>query len=128
MSHDDNIKIIAFVGLTGSGKSAAVDYVVKKGHPKVYFGGVVLDAMTAAGLGIIYGFPYITKAVPSPLVTIVVLLVAALIWGATLLRPAATPAARPSASASPTAASRQRCRPTKRATASTHRCAGLPAR
>jgi len=30
-------------------------------------------AMTAAGLGIIYGFPYITKAVPSPLVTIVVL-------------------------------------------------------
>ena len=30
-------------------------------------------AMTAAGLAIIYGFPYITKAVPSPLVTIVVL-------------------------------------------------------
>ena len=29
--------------------------------------------MTAAGLGIIYGLPYITKAVPSPLVTIVVL-------------------------------------------------------
>lgn len=30
-------------------------------------------AMTAAGLGIIYVFPYVTKAVPSPLVTIVVL-------------------------------------------------------
>jgi len=30
-------------------------------------------AMTAAGLAIIYGFPYITRAVPSPLVTIVVL-------------------------------------------------------
>jgi sulfate permease, SulP family len=30
-------------------------------------------AMTAAGLGIIYGFPYITKSIPSPLVTIVVL-------------------------------------------------------
>ncbi|MDP3521493.1 MAG: SulP family inorganic anion transporter [Hydrogenophaga sp.] len=30
-------------------------------------------AMTAAGLAIIYGLPYITKAVPSPLVTIVVL-------------------------------------------------------
>jgi sulfate permease, SulP family len=29
--------------------------------------------MTAAGLGIIYGLPYITKAIPSPLVTIVVL-------------------------------------------------------
>jgi SulP family sulfate permease len=30
-------------------------------------------AMTAAGLAIIYGLPYITKAVPSPLITIVVL-------------------------------------------------------
>jgi SulP family sulfate permease len=30
-------------------------------------------AMTAAGLGIIYGLPYLTKAVPSPLITIVVL-------------------------------------------------------
>ena len=33
----------------------------------------VVYAMTAAGLAIIYGFPYITKAIPSPLVTIVVL-------------------------------------------------------
>ena len=33
----------------------------------------VVYAMTAAGLAIIYGFPYITKAVPSPLITIVVL-------------------------------------------------------
>jgi SulP family sulfate permease len=30
-------------------------------------------AMTATGLGIIYGLPYITKAVPSPLITIVLL-------------------------------------------------------
>ncbi len=30
-------------------------------------------AMTAAGLAIIYGFPYLTKAIPSPLVTILVL-------------------------------------------------------
>src|SRR5690606_14770674 len=30
-------------------------------------------AMTAAGLGIIYLFPYLTRAIPSPLVTIVVL-------------------------------------------------------
>ncbi|MDZ4162087.1 MAG: SulP family inorganic anion transporter [Burkholderiales bacterium] len=30
-------------------------------------------AMTAAGLAIIYGFPHLTKAIPSPLVTIVVL-------------------------------------------------------
>lgn len=36
-------------------------------------------AMTAAGLGIIYGFPYITRAVPSPLITIVVLTAVALV-------------------------------------------------
>jgi SulP family sulfate permease len=36
-------------------------------------------AMTAAGLVIIYGLPYITKAVPSPLVTIVVLTAVALV-------------------------------------------------
>jgi SulP family sulfate permease len=38
-------------------------------------------AMTAAGLAIIYGFPYITKAVPSPLVTIVVLTGASIALG-----------------------------------------------
>ena len=36
-------------------------------------------AMTAAGLGIIYLFPYVTKAIPSPLVTIVVLTAIALV-------------------------------------------------
>lgn len=45
-------KIIAFVGLTGSGKSAAGDYVVEKGYPKVYFGGVIYDAMREAGVEI----------------------------------------------------------------------------
>lgn len=38
-------------------------------------------AMTAAGLGIIYGLPYITKAVPSPLVTIVVLTIVSIALG-----------------------------------------------
>jgi SulP family sulfate permease len=37
--------------------------------------------MVAAGLGIIYGFPYITKAVPSPLVCIIVLTIAAIALG-----------------------------------------------
>lgn len=50
MSHEGNVKIVAFVGLSGSGKSAAVDYLTEKGYPKVYFGGVILDAMTEAGL------------------------------------------------------------------------------
>lgn len=50
MKHHENLKILAFVGLTGSGKSTAVDYFTEKGFPKVYFGGVILDAMTEAGL------------------------------------------------------------------------------
>ncbi|MDB5187455.1 MAG: putative Dephospho-CoA kinaselike protein [Candidatus Saccharibacteria bacterium] len=50
MTQHENIKIVAFVGLTGSGKSSAVEYLTAKGYPKVYFGGVVLDAMTKAGL------------------------------------------------------------------------------
>lgn len=50
MSEHSDTKIIAFVGLTGSGKSASVEYLTDKGYPKVYFGGVVLDAMTAVGL------------------------------------------------------------------------------
>lgn len=48
--HNPDVKIIAFVGLTGSGKSVAVDYLTEKGYPKVYFGGVFYDAMREAGL------------------------------------------------------------------------------
>lgn len=43
-------KIIAFVGMPGSGKSTAVDYVSAQDFPRVYFGGVILDAMREAGL------------------------------------------------------------------------------
>jgi SulP family sulfate permease len=39
----------------------------------------VVYAMTAAGLAIIYGLPYLTRAVPSPLVTIVVLTAVAML-------------------------------------------------
>ncbi len=48
--HTEGVKLLAFVGLTGSGKSEAVNYVCEKGYPKVYFGGVVLGAMKEAGL------------------------------------------------------------------------------
>jgi SulP family sulfate permease len=41
--------------------------------PELTHVGWQVYAMTAAGLAIIYGFPYLTKAIPSPLVTIVVL-------------------------------------------------------
>lgn len=50
MTYEKNIKIIAFVGLAGSGKTTAVDYMTTKGYPKVYFGGVLLAAMDNAGV------------------------------------------------------------------------------
>lgn len=50
MTQRENLKIIAFVGLSGSGKSVAVDYFTEHGHPKVYFGGVILDGLTELGL------------------------------------------------------------------------------
>ena len=41
----------------------------------------VVYAMVAGGLGIIYLFPYLTKAIPSPLVTIIVLTAISLMMG-----------------------------------------------
>lgn len=52
MTHRTNTKIIAFVGLAGSGKSTAVEYFTEKGFPKVYFGGVILEAMKEADIAI----------------------------------------------------------------------------
>jgi len=45
-----NLKILAFVGLTGAGKSTAVEYFTNKGFPKVYFGGIIYEAMAEIGL------------------------------------------------------------------------------
>lgn len=50
MPSPNNAKILAFVGLAGSGKSAAADYLASKDYPKVYFGGVVYDLMKLAGI------------------------------------------------------------------------------
>ncbi len=50
MTHHENLKILAFVGLAGSGKSTAVEYFREKGFPRVYFGGVVLQAMEDASI------------------------------------------------------------------------------
>lgn len=44
------VKIIALVGLAGSGKSSAIDYFTKKGIPKIYFGGIIYKAMEEAGI------------------------------------------------------------------------------
>lgn len=50
MTHHENLKILAFVGLAGSGKSTAVEHFTEKGYPKVYFGGVIYEAMKEAGI------------------------------------------------------------------------------
>ena len=38
-------KIVAIVGMCGSGKSVASDYLVEKGWEKIYFGGVTMDEL-----------------------------------------------------------------------------------
>lgn len=43
-------KIIAVIGMCGSGKSEAVKYFEERGYKKVYFGGVVMDEMKSRGL------------------------------------------------------------------------------
>lgn len=43
-------KILAFVGMPGSGKGTCTDYLESKGYPKVYFGGMVYDEVRARGL------------------------------------------------------------------------------
>ena len=45
-------KIIAIVGMCGSGKSIASDVLVEKGFEKVYFGGVVLEKVKESNLEI----------------------------------------------------------------------------
>lgn len=50
MTRHENLKILAFVGLPGAGKSTAVTYFTEKGFPRVYFGGVIYEAMKDAGI------------------------------------------------------------------------------
>ena len=52
MMNDGNIKIIAVVGMSGSGKSVVVDYLTEKGFPKVYFGGMIYKEMRRRGIEI----------------------------------------------------------------------------
>ena len=46
----DNVKILAVVGMSGSGKSVVVDYLTSKGYPKVYFGGMIYKEMEKRGI------------------------------------------------------------------------------
>ena len=43
-------KIIAIVGMCGSGKSVACEYYEKLGFKKIYFGGVTMEKLKEAGL------------------------------------------------------------------------------
>jgi len=46
----DNLKILAVVGMSGSGKSVVVDYLTAQGYPKVYFGGMIYQEMAKRGI------------------------------------------------------------------------------
>ena len=44
------VKILAVVGMSGSGKSVVVDFLTSLGVPKVYFGGMILKEMEKRGI------------------------------------------------------------------------------
>lgn len=45
-------QIIAVVGMCGSGKSVACEYLENRGYQKVYFGGVTMDKLKEEGLAV----------------------------------------------------------------------------
>lgn len=45
-----DVKILAIVGMSGSGKSVAVDHLTNLGFPKVYFGGMIYREMERRGI------------------------------------------------------------------------------
>ncbi len=47
---DRDVKILAVVGMSGSGKSVAVDHLTSLGFPKVYFGGMIYREMERRGI------------------------------------------------------------------------------
>ena len=45
-------KLIAVVGMAGSGKSVATDYLQENGWTKIYFGGLIYEKMREEGIEI----------------------------------------------------------------------------
>lgn len=45
-----DIRVIAFVGMPGAGKSVCVEYLENKGIPSVYFGGITIDEVKVRGM------------------------------------------------------------------------------
>lgn len=50
MAIPKDVKILAIVGMSGSGKSVVVDYLTQRGIPKVYFGGMIYKEMEKRGI------------------------------------------------------------------------------
>jgi len=50
MTEHQNLTLIALVGLTGSGKSTAVDYFTNQRIPKVHFGNMAYEMMAERGI------------------------------------------------------------------------------
>ena len=50
MKENRPVKIVAIVGMSGSGKSVVVDYLTERGVPKVYFGGMIYKEMERRGI------------------------------------------------------------------------------
>lgn len=50
VKEDRDVKIIALVGMSGSGKSVAVEHLTSLGYPKVYFGGMIYKEMERRGI------------------------------------------------------------------------------
>ena len=52
MQNNKDIKLLAILGMSGSGKSSVVDYLTKRGVPKIYFGGMIYKEMEKRGIEI----------------------------------------------------------------------------
>ena len=50
VKEERDVKILAIVGMSGSGKSVAVDHLTSLGYPKVYFGGMIYKEMERRGI------------------------------------------------------------------------------
>lgn len=46
----DDIEVVALVGMPGAGKSFCSDYLIDKGFPSVYFGGITVEEVKKRGL------------------------------------------------------------------------------
>lgn len=52
MQTNKDIKILAILGMSGSGKSSVVDYLTERGVPKVHFGNMLYKEMEKRGIEI----------------------------------------------------------------------------